>query len=81
MQEETPPPFENWEEHLRQLSDRDLAALAEDYRWLDEEAAARDEREEFHRRREALVAECVRRGTPDLAAGCRRPAMGGGSGR
>lgn len=80
MQEEIAPPFENWEQHLRGLSDRDLAALAGDYRWLDEEARANDERGEFRRRREAIIAECERRGMREAAAACRRPAMGG-SGR
>jgi hypothetical protein len=79
MQEEIAPPFENWEEHLRALSDRDLTQLAKDYRWLDEEARAEQERAEFHNRREAVIAECERRGLGDAAKECRRPAMGGGA--
>jgi hypothetical protein len=62
MQEETAPPFENWEEHLRALSDQDLTQLAKDYRWLDEEARAKEERNAFHTRREAVIAECEKRG-------------------
>jgi hypothetical protein len=80
MQEEIAPPFENWDEHLKALDDRDLADLAKDYRWLDEEARAEQERAEFRSRREAIVAECERRGLSDVARDCRRPAMGG-SGR
>lgn len=80
MQEEIAPPFENWEEHLKALEDRDLVQLAEDYRWLNEEARPQEERQDFRARRDAIVAECERRGKPDLAAACRRPAMGG-SGR
>jgi hypothetical protein len=80
MQEETAPPFESWEEHLEALADRDLAQLAKDYRWLDEEARAQEERADFRRRRESIIAECERRGMSELAAECRRPAMGG-SGR
>lgn len=71
MQEETAPPFEKWEEHLRALSDRDLCEVAKDYRWLDQEARARQEGPEFHRRREAIVAECERRGLRDAANDCR----------
>jgi hypothetical protein len=80
MPEEIAPPFESWEEHLKALGDRDLAQLAKDYRWLDEEARAQEERADFHRRREAVIAECERRGMSEAAAECRRPAMGG-SGR
>ena len=80
MQEEIAPPFESWNEHLKALGDRDLGELAKDYRWLDEEARAQDEREDFRKRREAIIAECERRGMSDSAAACRRPAMGG-SGR
>jgi len=80
MQEEIAPPFESWEEHLKALADRDLAELAKDYRWLDEEARAQEERADFRTRREAVIAECERRGMSGAAAECRRPAMGG-SGR
>jgi hypothetical protein len=76
MQEEKAPPFENWGEHLKALSDRDLAQVAKDYRWLDEEARAQEERAEFRARREAVIAECDRRGMQDCARECRRPAMG-----
>jgi len=79
MQEETAPPFENWQDHLRALSDHDLTQLAKDYRWLDEEARAKEERAEFRKRREAVIEECERRGMADVAKDCRRPAMGGGA--
>jgi hypothetical protein len=80
MPDEIAPPFESWEEHLKALGDRDLAQVAKDYRWLDEEARAQEERADFRRRREAVIAECERRGMSETAAECRRPAMGG-SGR
>ena len=80
MQDEIAPPMENWNEHLKALSDHDLAQLAKDYRWLDEEARAVEERGDFRGRREAIIAECERRGMSDAARECRRPAMGGGSG-
>jgi len=76
MQKEVAPPFENWEEHLRALSDRDLTQLAKDYRWLDEQARAKKEGPELHARREAVRAECERRGLGD-AKERRRPALGG----
>jgi hypothetical protein len=79
MQEEVAPPFESWEAHLKALDDRDLVDIAKDYRWLDEEARAEEERSEFRARRLAIIAECDRRGMSD-AANCCRPAMGG-SGR
>jgi hypothetical protein len=47
---------------LKDLGDRELSELAKDYEWLDEEARPREEREDFHRRREAVIAECERRG-------------------
>jgi hypothetical protein len=72
MQEEIAPPFENWDAHLKALDDRDLTDLAKDYRWLDDEARASEEGPEFHARREAIIAECERRGLYDIAAGCRR---------
>ena len=59
---------------------RDLIELADDYHWLDCEARAQDERDEFHRRPEAIVAECERRGLKEAAAACRRPAMGSSGG-
>jgi hypothetical protein len=78
--EEIAPPFENWEEHLKAISDRDLVTLAKDYRWLNEEARPQEGRDDFEARRRAIIAECERRGKPEIAAACRRPAMGG-SGR
>lgn len=73
--EEVAPPFENWAEHLRSLGDKDLEGLARDYRWLDEEARAQEEGDEFRKRREAVIAECERRGMTAVAASCRRPAV------
>jgi hypothetical protein len=69
--EEVAPPFESWTEHLSALSDKDLTQLAGDYRWLDEEARPQQEREEFHRRREAVIEECEKRGMKDVAQSCR----------
>jgi len=77
MQDEIAPPFESWNDHLKALSDADLIELAKDYRWLDEEARAQQERADFRRRREAVIAECERRGMTDTAAACRQPARGG----
>ncbi|HEY1341096.1 MAG TPA: hypothetical protein VGF59_26475 [Bryobacteraceae bacterium] len=58
---------------MKDLADGDLAELAKDYRWLDEEARAEEERREFRRRREAIVAECERRGMAGAADACRAP--------
>ena len=69
--EEKAPPFESWPEHLKDLGDKEIAKLAEDYRWLDEEAELKEERAEFHRRREAIIAECERRGMGAAAELCR----------
>ena len=71
MQEEIAPRPGNWSEHLQDLSNDQLAQLARDYRWLDEEARAGDSRREFHQRREAIIAECERRGQPEMARACR----------
>jgi hypothetical protein len=60
--EEIAPPFESWEAHLKDLPERDLLVMANEYRWLDTEVQAEEEGEEFHRRREAIIAECRRRG-------------------
>ncbi len=67
MAEEIAPPFETWEAHLKTLDDRELSALASDYRWLDEEARSQEESSEFHRRREAIMKECERRGMAGVA--------------
>jgi hypothetical protein len=77
MQEEIAPPFENWDEHLKALDDRDLIEMAKDYRWLDDRARAEEEGADFRRRREVIIAELERRGLHDVARSCRRPAMGG----
>ncbi len=60
--EETAPPFESWDQHLKGLDDQTLTQLARDYGWLDGDARAREEGLEFHRRRKAVIAECERRG-------------------
>jgi hypothetical protein len=73
--EETAPPFESWPEHLKSLGDRELRQLAGDYRWLDDEARLREERPEFHKRREKMIAECERRGMRDAAEACRPKAQ------
>jgi hypothetical protein len=70
MPEEIAPPFENWADHLKALNDRDLTDLAKDYRWLDEEARAEEERGEFRARRLAIIAECQRRGMADAVRQC-----------
>ena len=72
--EEIAPPTESWPEHLKALDNQQIAALAKDYRWLDEEAQPADSRSEFRQRREAILAECQRRGMTEAAEGCRRPA-------
>jgi hypothetical protein len=74
MLEEKAPPPENWDEHLKSLSDRDLADFAKDYRWLDVEADTKRTGPEFHRRREAIIAELERRGMHSVAQSCRRSA-------
>jgi hypothetical protein len=71
MDEEIAPPFENWEDHLKALNDRDLSDLAKDYRWLDEEARPQEERAEFRARRLAIIGECQRRGMSDAVRDCR----------
>ncbi len=71
QQEIAPPAEKDWAEHLKDLKERDLAQLAKDYAWLDCEARAGDSRQEFHQRREAIIAECERRGLNQLAEPCR----------
>jgi hypothetical protein len=73
MAEEVAPPFQSWSEHLKGLDNQQLAQLANDYRWLDEEVQAVEERDVFRKRREAIIDECERRGLPDLAEECKRP--------
>lgn len=77
MKEETAPPFEHWDQHLKALHDKDLAKLADEYRWLNEDLKPESQRAEFRRRREAIIAECDRRGKRELAEACRHPARGG----
>jgi hypothetical protein len=71
--EEVAPPFESWDEHLKAIGDKELTELAGDYQWLDEEARPVQERAEFHRRREAIIIECERRGLTGAAEACRQP--------
>jgi len=71
MTEETAPPPTSWADHLRELDNEQIEELAKDYRWLDEESHAGEAREEFRHRREAIIAECERRGVSGLATECR----------
>lgn len=72
-QQETAPPLEKkWSEHLKDLGDRELAELAKDYKWLEDEAHA-DANGAFHTRRQAIISECERRGMSAVAEACRRP--------
>ena len=68
MEEEVAPPAEGWPEHLKDLSDKDLMELAKDYRWLSDEAETPSDTDaEFERRRQAVIAECERRGLKPAA--------------
>jgi hypothetical protein len=67
--------YETWPEHLKALGIRELTNLAGDYSWLLEKNRPEEEREEFRRRRDAIIAECERRGMPEAARNC-RPAAG-----
>ena len=69
MQEEIAPPPESWTDHLKALDDRDLTGLAQDYRWLDEEARADEERAKAERAGEKTkdAAEKVGEKTKDTA--------------
>jgi len=73
--EETAPPFESWTEHLKALGIEELTDLAGDYGWLTERNRPAEERELFRKRREAIIAECERRGIPEAAKSC-RPSVG-----
>jgi len=73
--EENAPSFESWPEHLKALGNKELTELAGDYCWLTERNRPQGERELFHKRRQAIIAECERRGIPDAAKDC-RPATG-----
>jgi hypothetical protein len=72
QQETAPPREQSWPDHLHDLSDRELEQLAQDYRWLDE-ALHSEIQSEFHRRREAIIAECKRRGKPEMSRYCNPP--------
>jgi hypothetical protein len=74
-QKETAPPLERWPEHLKAIGDRELTELAGDYCWLTERNKPQEQRAEFRKRREAIIAECERRGIPEAAQNC-RPAAG-----
>ena len=73
--DEAAPPLERWPEHLKALGNKELAELAGDYCWLTERNKPEDQRAEFRRRREAIIAECERRGISEAADNC-RPAAG-----
>jgi hypothetical protein len=62
---------------LSELPDQTLTELAGDYCWLTEKNTPEDEREEFRKRREAILAECERRGLAEAARNC-RPSIGSG---
>jgi hypothetical protein len=65
----------SWTEHLKNLDDRALTQMAGDYCWLTEKNTPHEERDEFRRRREAILHECERRGLHDAAQTC-RPSKG-----
>jgi hypothetical protein len=71
MKEEVAPPREKWPEHLKDLPDEEIIALAGDYCWLTEQNRPEEERGEFTKRRQAILAECERRGLQDAARNCR----------
>jgi hypothetical protein len=73
--EEAAPAFESWPEHLSALGNEELTALAGDYCWLTERNKPEDQRAEFEKRRNAIIAECERRGIPQAADNC-RPSSG-----
>jgi hypothetical protein len=60
-----------WPEHLKDVGDRELIQLAGDYCWLLEKNRPAEERGEFQKRREAILAECERRGLEEAARTCR----------
>jgi len=53
----------------------DRTALAGDYCWIMEKNSPEDARNEFSKRRQAILAECERRGLKEAAQNC-RPAAG-----
>ena len=70
--EEIAPDFESWPQHLKDVEDKELADMAADYCWLTEKNRPEDQRDEFRRRREAILAECERRGMSHAAELCRQ---------
>jgi hypothetical protein len=70
--EEAAPPFERWEEHLREIDNGQLANLARDYNWLNGESLSDESRSAFQLRRQAIIQECERRGMIDIAGNARR---------
>jgi hypothetical protein len=69
---EVAPPFERWEEHLREIDNGQLADLARDYNWLNGESLSDESRSAFELRRQAIIRECARRGMIDTADAARR---------
>jgi hypothetical protein len=61
----------SWPEHLKNLEHNELTELAGDYCWLVEKNTPQEERDEFRRRREAVLQECERRGLHEAAKNCR----------
>jgi hypothetical protein len=76
--DETAQGYETWAEHLKALGNRELTDLAGDYCWLTEKNRPEDQRKEFQKRREAILAECERRGLSEAAKVCRPSAGAGG---
>ncbi len=74
-QKKTVSRLASWPEHLKDLGDRDLEELAGDYCWLMEKNRPEEQRNEFRQRREAILAECERRGMTEAARAC-RPSVG-----
>ena len=73
--EQTATRLPSWPEHLKNLDDHVLTELAADYCWLTEKNTPHEEREDFRKRREAILQECERRGLKEAAQSC-RPSKG-----
>jgi len=71
IHEHVAPHLETWNEHLKDISDRELTLLAGDYCWLLEKNRPEHQRDEFREKREAILAECERRGLAKAAQLCR----------
>ena len=72
---ETAPRAGSWVEHLSAVSDEELTTLSADYCWILEKNRPEEERETFRQRREAILAECQKRGLTEAANSC-RPSQG-----